>query len=425
MGIIKTAMNAIGGSFADQWLEYIKAGSMDAQTVMTAGVKARGRDRRNENTRGSADYVSDGSLIEVGVNQFMILTDGGKIVDFTSEPGYYKVDNKSAPSMLNGQFSETIQETFERFRFGGVPSRSQKVYFINLQEIKDIAFGTPNPINYFDNFYNAELYLRTNGYFSIRITDPIKFYAEAIPKNMDYVRIEDIQKLYIAEFLTAFQTAVNKMSVDGIRISHVTSKAMELAQYMGAVLDESWNEKRGMKIESVGIGSITYDEQSKKLINMRNEGAMLSDPVIREGYVQGSVARGMEAAGSNRSGATAGFFNMGMGMQQGGGFVAAASEANRAQAQQASQQQQVSQHQANADEWTCSCGKKNSGKFCMECGKPKPSSEVWICSCGTENTGKFCIECGKPKPSGSVCPNCGWKSDTPAKFCPECGTKIG
>ena len=56
------------------------------------------------------------------------------------------------------------------------------------------------------------------------------------------VTIEDIQKLYVAEFLTAFQTAVNRMSVDGIRISHVTSKAMELAKYMGEVLDESWKE---------------------------------------------------------------------------------------------------------------------------------------------------------------------------------------
>ena len=104
--------------------------------------------------------------------------------------------------------------------------------------------------------------------------------------------------------------------MDGIRISHVTSKAMELAKYMGEVLDESWKEKRGMSIESVGINSISYDEQSKKLIDMRNQGAMLSDPTIREGYVQGAVARGMEAAGSNRAGASVGFMNMKMGMQQ-------------------------------------------------------------------------------------------------------------
>ena len=268
--------------------------------------------------------------------------------------------------------------------------------------------------------YNAELYLRTNGYFSIRITDPIRFYAEAIPHDRDMVTIEDIQKLYVAEFLTAFQTAVNRMSVDDIRISHVTSKAMELAKYMGEVLDESWKEKRGMSIESVGINSISYDEQSKKLIDMRNQGAMLSDPTIREGYVQGAVARGMEAAGSNRAGASVGFMNMNMGMQQGGGFVAAASRANQAQQHLEAQSRKTDRQ---ADGWVCSCGAHNTGKFCTECGKPKADPSSWVCSCGTRNTGKFCMECGKPKPSGSVCPQCGWSGST-ARFCPECGAKL-
>ena len=49
-----------------------------------------------------------------------------------------------------------------------------------------------------------------------------------------------------------------------------------------------------------------------RLLNMRNEGAMLSDPTVREGYVQGAVARGLEAAGSNSNGSMAGFMGMGM-----------------------------------------------------------------------------------------------------------------
>ncbi len=419
MGLIKAMINTIGTSFSDQWLEYICAGRMDNKTVMAPGVKVRGKDKRNANTGGTADLISDGSLIEVGVNQFMLLTDGGRIVDFTSEPGYYKVDNDSAPSMFSGSFSRVLEDTFERFRFGGTPSRSQKVYFINLQEIQEIAFGTPNPINYFDNFYNAELYLRTNGYFSVKITDPIKFYAEAIPKNQDYVNIQDLQKLYIAEFLTAFQTAVNRMSVDGIRISHVASKAMELAQYMGDVLDDSWNEKRGMKIQSVGINSISYDENSKKLIDIRNQGAMLSDPTIREGYIQGAAARGLEAAGSNAAGASAGFFNMNLGMQQGGSFLSAAGRNNQEQAARMPQEQEQP-----AGGWICSCGTKNTGKFCMECGKQKPTQEEWICSCGTKNTGKFCMECGKQKPTQAICPKCGCKADAGSKFCPECGNRL-
>lgn len=46
--------------------------------------------------------------------------------------------------------------------------------------------------------------------------------------------------------------------------------------------------------------------------------------------------------------------------------------------------------------WTCQCGAENAGKFCSECGQPKPT---WTCSCGAENKGKFCMDCGQPKPN--------------------------
>jgi len=76
---------------------------------------------------------------------------------------------------------------------------------------------------------------------------------------------------------------------------------------MADVLDEEWNQMRGMEIQAVGIASISYDEESQKLINIRNRGAMLSDPTIREGYVQGQIAEGLNAAGSNANGSMAGF----------------------------------------------------------------------------------------------------------------------
>ena len=83
---------------------------------------------------------------------------------------------------------------------------------------------------------------------------------------------------------------------------------------MADVLDESWTALRGIEVISVGIGSISYDEESQKLINMRNQGAMMQDPSIREGYVQSAVAQGLQNAGSNTAGAGAAFMGMGMGM---------------------------------------------------------------------------------------------------------------
>lgn len=372
MGIIKAVGSAISGALADTWLEVFEADDMGDQVVFTKGVRIR----QGQNTKGTADTVSNGSIIHVYPNQFMMLVDGGKVVDYTAEEGYYKVDNSSLPSMFNGQFKDSLKESFQRIRYGGSTPTKQKVYFINLQEIKGIKFGTRNPVNYFDNFYNAELFLRAHGTYSIKVTDPLKFYAEAIPKNDDHVDISEINEQYLNEFLEALQSALNQMSADGIRISHVTSKSRELGKYMSTVLDEEWNQVRGMEIQAVGIASVSYDDESKELINMRNQGAMLSDATIREGFVQGNIAQGLKAAGSNANGAMAGFMGMGMGMQGAGSFMGAASQTNAMQMQMQNQQaQQAAPTQAAApaaNSWTCSCGTVNKGKFCSNCGSKRP-----------------------------------------------------
>ena len=236
MGIIKAFFDSVGGNLADQWLEVYEANEMSDTTVFTTGVAVR-TGKRNSNKKGSEDYISDGSIIHVYDNQFMLLVDGGKVVDYTAEPGYYKVDSGSAPSLFNGQFGASLKEMFSRIKFGGVPSGKQKVFFINLQEIKGIKFGTKIPINYFDSFYNAELFLRAFGTYSIKITNPLKFYAEAISRNAERVDITDINGQYLDEFLEALTAAINKMSVDGIRISYVASKSTELSRYMADELD--------------------------------------------------------------------------------------------------------------------------------------------------------------------------------------------
>lgn len=447
MGIIKAVASAVGGALADQWLEAIEPDDMGDRIVFARGVQVRRG--KGSNTKGSSDIVSNGSVIHVYPNQFMMLVDGGKVVDYTAEEGYYTIDHSAMPSMFNGQFGEALKESFNRIRFGGITPTAQKVYYVNLQEIKGIKFGTRNPVNYFDNFYNAELFLRAHGTYSIKVTDPLKFYGEVIPKNADRVDIDSINEQYLSEFLEAFQTSVNQMSADGTRISFVTSKSRELGRYMADTLDEEWNKLRGMEIQSVGIASITYDEESQNLINLRNKGAMMGDSGIREGYVQSTIAEGLKNAGSNSAGSLAGFMGMGFGMQTGGGFMGAASNTNMQQMQNQGNWSAAGAQQAGMNPgpgvpagarqtgmdpgpgapagtaqsgvnpgagapvgtaqsgmnpgpgtagWYCpNCGTPNSGKFCSECGNPRPAAD-WTCSCGTVNSGKFCSECGKPRP---------------------------
>lgn len=431
MGIIKAAATAVGGALADQWLEVMEPGNMGDQTVFASGVRIR----KGSNTKGTDNTVSDGSVIHVYPNQFMMIVDGGKVVDYTAEEGYYTVKNSSLPSLFNGQFRDSLRESFNRIRFGGGTPTAQKVFYVNLQEIKGIKFGTRNPVNYFDNFYNAELFLRAHGTYSIRITDPLLFYAQVIPKNVSHVEIGSINEQYMNEFLEALQASINRMSAEGERISFVVSKGRVLSRHMSEVLDEEWKRERGFEVMSVGLASISYDAESQKLINMRNQGAMLGDPNVREGYVQGAIARGLEAAGSNRNGAMAGFMGMGAGMNAGGGFMGVASAANMQQmnaqaglggnaggaARSGNTSGGTRMGRASAGGvWVCRCGAGNTGKFCSECGSPRPEKEAWVCKCGAHNTGKFCSECGSPKPDDStwVC-RCG--AVNTGRFCSECG----
>ena len=132
--------------------------------------------------------------------------------------------------------------------------------------------------------------------------------------------------------------------------------------------------------------------------------------------------------GVRGGGAMTGFLGMNMaGGAMGGGF----NQAQNFHSMGIQQQQQMAAAQAPAavsNGWKCSCGADVTGKFCPECGSPKPAdNRSWICSCGQENTGKFCQNCGSKKPAGVPqyrCDKCGWTPEDPTKaprFCPECG----
>ena len=50
MGIIKAIGQAIGGGFADQWLEVMEPDDMGDKTVFTSGVRIR----KGQNTKGTS-----------------------------------------------------------------------------------------------------------------------------------------------------------------------------------------------------------------------------------------------------------------------------------------------------------------------------------------------------------------------------------
>lgn len=435
MGIIKAVVGAVGGGLADSWLEVIEPSDMNATTVMCPGVLKSRNDRRSSNTKGTDNTISNGSIIHVYDGQMMLLIDGGAVVDYSAEPGYFEVKNSSLPSLFNGQFGDSIKETFNRVRFGGVTPSSQRVVYMNLRPLEGIKFGTQEPVSYYDPNYDIDVNVRAFGKFSVEIIDPLKFYKTIIPTaDVTNMRPVDMEKLiaqrYDQEVITALAPALSQLSMQGVRISQVVGHTRELCDAMKEALKDTWEGQRGIRLGEVGI-TINLDPETKELLKQRSQVAMFNRPDLRETMVQRNISQGILNAGSNSGGAANAMMGVGMMMNAGGAFMQQASTNNMQQMQMMQQQQQQAAPAPAAGGWTCACGKAgNTGKFCAECGKPKPADNgAWVCACGVQNTGKFCAECGKPRPAAKKikCDKCGYEPDMSKpipKFCPNCGDPI-
>ena len=407
MGLIKAIVGATGGVLADQWKEYFYCDALPANVLCKRGQKKTSG--RSSNTKGDENIITQGSVIAVADGQCMLIVEQGKVVDVCAEPGEYKYDASTEPSVFAGGFGNGLIESFKnigkRFTFGGEAPKTQKVYYINTKEIMGNKYGTPQPVPFrvVDQRAGIDIDVSIScfGEYSFRITDPVVFYTN-VCGNVDeeFVR-ENMEGQLRSELLTALQPAFARISEMGIRYSSVPAHTTELADALRTELTQKWTERRGIQIQIVGVSSIKASEEDEQMLKGLQRDAAFMDPTRAAAHLVGAQAEAMKTAAGNTNGAAMAF--MGMGMAQAAGGVNAQSLYQMGGAAQQAQPQQAAQSvqpQATAASWTCSCGVVNTGKFCSECGQPKPLPAEWTCSCGAVNKGKFCAECGNPRPAG-------------------------
>ena len=430
MGLIKAGLGALGGVLADQWKEFFYCEALDMDTLVIKGQKRV--DGRSSNTKGNDNVISNGSRIAVADGQCMIIVEQGKVVEVCAEPGEYTYDSSTEPSIFAGSFGDSLKQTFravgKRFTYGGDTGKDQRVYYINTKEIMGNKFGTPSPI-IFEVMnkrigFSRTVNVRCNGVYSYIISNPLQFYTRIAGNISDVFTRDILDEQLKAEFVDALQPAFGTLAEMELRPAQIPAKAKELKQAMNEALKYEWAESRGISVEKIALNPITLNpEDMKKIQEMEDSTSYGSNAAMAMGRAVTASANAMETAAGNSAGAMTGFIGMGMaGNMMGGGF-------NMAQQIASFQQQQQQAAPAPAsDGWKCSCGATPTGKFCPECGSPKPAESAgWTCSCGTVNKGKFCQNCGSKKPAGAPlyrCDKCGWEPadpHNPPKFCAECG----
>ncbi len=333
MGLLKAFMGSLGGTFADQWKDFIQPKpGMPATAGLFPSVAVGQNAGRGSNTSGSTHIISNGSKILVPDGVAAVMMQDGAITALINEPGgyIYASDDVNSQSIFAGDgiIAPLIKQTWERFKFGGQPGSMQQVFYVNMKEIAGNRFGTQSEIYWDDAFLGTQVGALTRGVYSMRIVDPLLFIKQFVPANVlmtngifDFADIDNpaSDQLFtevVGSLSAAFSVYCNDPS-RGNRMSRIQSDPIGFAQSLSAVVEEGyrWRTDRGLEIVKVALAAIEYDADTRALLSDVKKADALSGN-RGNSFMQQSVARGFQAAGENPSGGGAlgmGFMGMGMG----------------------------------------------------------------------------------------------------------------
>lgn len=449
MGLIQALKGATTGILADQWKEFFYCDALPVDVLVKKGQKRTSG--RSSNTKGEENIISSGSAIAVADGQCMIILEQGKVVEVCAEPGEFIYDASTEPSIFAGNLGESIKASFKqlgkRFTFGGDTAKDQRVYYFNTKEILGNKYGTINPIPFRVVDRNigldTDVAVRCNGEYSYKLVDPILFYTN-VCGNVEYeYKRDEVDSMLKSEILTALAPAFARISEMGVRYSALPAHSMEIADALNEILSNKWGETRGIKVASFGVNSATISKEDEDMIKNLQKAAVYRDPTMGAAALVGAQAQAMQDAAKNTStGPMMAFAGMNM-AQNAGGMNAQQLYGMGAQSPNAPMQGQGGYQSAPNMGFGAMPQQGNPintvmGGMAMQGQPQQPQApqtqaptavpvEGWTCSCGTVSMGKFCTNCGQPRPAGAPvykCDKCGYVPEdphNPPKFCPECG----
>lgn len=318
MGLIRAAASAIGGSLADQWIDFYTVPLGLSQTAAVFPAVNRGTNAgRGSNIRASEAVITNGSRIIVPEGYGLLTFQGGELTSLVMEPGAYTWNSNDPESRsvflgtdAAGIISSLVDQSWQRFKYGGRPESQQLALFVNLKELPNNRFGTQSPIYWDDSYLNAQVGATTRGTYSLRIVDPVLFVRNLLPASFlqngeifDFIDPDNqVASQLFTELVGSLAAAFSYYTNDpgkGNRITNIQRDSVGFSASLSEAVEQAfqWKSERGISIAKVAIHGIDYDEPTRAILHsVQRADALLGSR--ENSNLQASIASGLEQAGA-------------------------------------------------------------------------------------------------------------------------------
>ncbi len=328
-------------------------------------------------SRGSGDFRIGSQLI-VQESQTAVFFRDGKALD-TFEAGRHTITTGNIPLLVN----------LISIPFGGETPFSATAYFVNMREMLDLKWGTPEAVTLRDSEFGM-VRVRSFGTYSMQVNDPQLFVNKIVGAQGLY-STSDIQGYLRGMIISKLIDILGELNKEKQKsILDLPALFNEIAAGARASLQDDFNAL-GITLKAFYINSISPTEETAKAIDERAAMGAIGD---MQAYMQFKAARAMGDA-AQAGGEAGSMTGMGVGLGAGAGLGAAMASAVTG----AMQPQQT----------------------------PAPAQATMACPhCATQIPAgsKFCNSCGKEIAAGGFCSQCGASVPPDSKFCNNCGAKI-
>ncbi|NOZ73606.1 MAG: SPFH domain-containing protein [Chloroflexi bacterium] len=265
-----------------------------------------------------------GSQLVVGESQNAVFFRDGKALD-TFGPGRHTLTTANIPLLIN-----LLGKLFD----GESPFKAS-VYFVNMVDLLDQKWGTPEPIALRDKDLGM-VRLRAFGTYSIRVEDAQRFVAQIVGQR-GYYSTSEITNWLRGQLIAGFTDLLGETKAS---LFDLPALVDELGVALKAKVSESFSQS-GITLKQVFVQSISATEDTLKAIDERAAMGAIGDMNaylrFKAARALGTAAEGVGQGGSGGEGVGAGLgLGAGIGMGAGlGGMIAQAMQGAMQPAQQA------------------------------------------------------------------------------------------